>query len=712
MLEVKGTLAKLLAQEDLIVEQKQVETAMFDVEKRILTLPLWEKAEASVLDMLIAHEVGHALYTPNEWDFIGEIPLSYVNVVEDVRIERLMKRRYAGLPKTFYNGYKDINKKDFFQLQFADLEEFQLIDRINLSYKVGMFHDIPFNNAQEIAFREECYIVETFEEVKDLARRIAKYQQEQVSDKSTSQTEAQEEGTPLELPQQGSGEPIQSSQQEPTESIDAEGSESPTKAEQEGGQKSEESSEDDTPAPAQPNGFGSTGGKTYGDDLEAVTDSILSESIQNLVDTESAPSIYISTPDILLDKVVVETSTWVQELDTHWNQSEHCNFLKIDEEWNRYKTQSTKEVNYLVKEFEMKKSASAYARTTVSKTGVLDCSKLFQYKYNDDIFKKISVTPDGKNHGLIFNLDWSGSMGNVIFSTMKQLLNLVQFCKKTNIPFEVYAFSNEWKRDGQSRTVGAPVEGDVILESFNMINLCSSQLKTKDLERAMKYMFRIAYAFEHRGYYSVPWRMYLSGTPLNEAIISMRQILPKFQKQNKIEKCHIINLTDGEGSCIMRNRKWDNGYGLEKLSSGHLNNCQLRDRKVGRIYPQFDSTMIYNGDASVWVENLKDNFPNTSVISIRLCTGTDFSRTISYNYDFDEKETIKAEWRKHKSFIDHKSAYTRSLYILSNTLDDEASEFVVKDDAKKGDISRAFKKALKNKKTSKRILNEFISVIA
>ena len=712
MLEVKGTLAKLLAQEDLIVEQKQVETAMFDVEKRILTLPLWEKAEASVLDMLIAHEVGHALYTPNEWDFIGEIPLSYVNVVEDVRIERLMKRRYAGLPKTFYNGYKDINKKDFFQLQFADLEEFQLIDRINLSYKVGMFHDIPFNNAQEIAFREECYIVETFEEVKDLARRIAKYQQEQVSDKSTSQTEAQEEGTPLELPQQGSGEPIQSSQQEPTESIDAEGSESPTKAEQEGGQKSEESSEDDTPAPAQPNGFGSTGGKTYGDDLEAVTDSILSESIQNLVDTESAPSIYISTPDILLDKVVVETSTWVQELDTHWNQSEHCNFLKIDEEWNRYKTQSTKEVNYLVKEFEMKKSASAYARTTVSKTGVLDCSKLFQYKYNDDIFKKISVTPDGKNHGLIFNLDWSGSMGNVIFSTMKQLLNLVQFCKKTNIPFEVYAFSNEWKRDGQSRTVGAPVEGDVILESFNMINLCSSQLKTKDLERAMKYMFRIAYAFEHRGYYSVPWRMYLSGTPLNEAIISMRQILPKFQKQNKIEKCHIINLTDGEGSCLMRNRKWDNGYGLEKLSSGHLNNCQLRDRKVGRIYPQFDSTMIYNGDASVWVENLKDNFPNTSVISIRLCTGTDFSRTISYNYDFDEKETIKAEWRKHKSFIDHKSAYTRSLYILSNTLDDEASEFVVKDDAKKGDISRAFKKALKNKKTSKRILNEFISVIA
>ena len=216
MLEVKGTLAKLLAQEDLIVEHRQVETAQFDVEKRILTLPMWEKAEASVIDMLIAHEVGHALYTPNEWDFVNEIPLSYVNVVEDVRIEKLMKRRYAGIVKTFYNGYKDINKKDFFQLQFADLEEFALIDRINLFYKVGSFWNIPFNNAQEIAFRDECAVVETFDQVKDLARRIAKYQKEQVSE-STSQTEATE-GTPIELPQQGSGDQIQSSQQEPTES--------------------------------------------------------------------------------------------------------------------------------------------------------------------------------------------------------------------------------------------------------------------------------------------------------------------------------------------------------------------------------------------------------------------------------------------------------------------------------------------------------------
>ena len=80
--------------------------------------------------------------------------------------------------------------------------------------------------------------------------------------------------------------------------------------------------------------------------------------------------------------------------------------------------------------------------------------------------------------------------------------------------------------------------------------------------------------------------------------------------------------------------------------------------------------------------------------------------------DFDTKEKVKAEWRKHKSYINFNSAYTRSLYIQTTVMDDSDNAFEVKEDARKQDISRAFKKSQKNKKTSKRILNEFISVIA
>jgi len=358
----------------------------------------------------------------------------------------------------------------------------------------------------------------------------------------------------------------------------------------------------------------------------------------------------------------------------------------------------------------MKKSASAYARTTVSKTGVLNTSKLFQYKYNDDIFKKIAVTPDGKNHGLIFNLDWSGSMANVLFNTMKQLLNLIQFCKKTGIPFEVYAFTNEWEGKGANR-VDNPVENEIIIEGFNMINFASSQLKTKELDKVMKYMFRLAYSMTYRcARFHVPYKLYLSGTPLNEAVISMRQLLPKFVKENKVEKSHIINLTDGEGSCVMRNKKWGQ-YDYDKLVSGHIADCQLRDRKVGRIYPTFGYDYYGSSHTDIFVQNLKDHFPNTNVISIRLCTGHDFNR-VTYDMDFDTKEKTKAEWRKHKSFINFNSAYTRSLYILTTSMDDADNAFEVKEDARKQDISRAFKKSQKGKTSSKRILNEFISVIA
>ena len=44
-------------------------------------------------------------------------------------------------------------------------------------------------------------------------------------------------------------------------------------------------------------------------------------------------------------------------------------------------------------------------------------------------------------------LDWSGSMCDTIQQTTEQLMNLVWFNQKVNIPFEVYAFSSEYKTE-------------------------------------------------------------------------------------------------------------------------------------------------------------------------------------------------------------------------------------------------------------------------
>ena len=68
----------------------------------------------------------------------------------------------------------------------------------------------------------------------------------------------------------------------------------------------------------------------------------------------------------------------------------------------------------------------------------------------------MAVTPDGKNHGMMMFFDWWGSMQDKMTATIHQLMNLTMFCQKVNIPFEVYAFSNDsynrWDRDARYET--------------------------------------------------------------------------------------------------------------------------------------------------------------------------------------------------------------------------------------------------------------------
>ena len=156
-------------------------------------------------------------------------------------------------------------------------------------------------------------------------------------------------------------------------------------------------------------------------------------------------STYVEIPkDVNLEDFVVDWKVLHKWIGQHHDAQGKELFEFADHDYKEFRAKSQKEVNYMVKEFECRKSADAYARAGESKTGVLDTKKLYTYKYNEDVFKKITVLPDGKNHGMIFVLDWSGSMSYELLPTVKQLLNLTAFCKKVQIPFEVYAFTNEW----------------------------------------------------------------------------------------------------------------------------------------------------------------------------------------------------------------------------------------------------------------------------
>ena len=173
--EIKSQLAKLLATEDLIVEHKKVSTACFNVHTRVLTLPMWEKASNTVYDLLVGHEVGHALFTPDEdWTEVAKVPPQFVNIVEDARVEKLMKRKYAGLAKTFYSGYKELNEEDFFQIADDDISTFNLADRVNLYFKIGNFVTLDFKpEEQEII--NLISVSETFADVLIAAEELYKY---------------------------------------------------------------------------------------------------------------------------------------------------------------------------------------------------------------------------------------------------------------------------------------------------------------------------------------------------------------------------------------------------------------------------------------------------------------------------------------------------------------------------------------------------------
>ena len=706
--EIKSQLAKLLATEDLVVEHKHVQTACFNVHTRVLTLPMWEKASNTVYDLLVGHEVGHALFTPDEnWLEKVAIPPQFVNVVEDARIEKLMKRKYMGLAKTFFKGYQELNDEDFFSISGEDIDDFNLADRANLYFKIGNFVNIHFDEFDESLIIKKISDVETFDDALRVAEELYLHCKKEKEEKVDDITPPPEIGGESETPA--------------NELVEDSG-ESSEKGETEGaGDDNQPISSGDQPATA-----------PLSDDPEVQTADAFQENLQDLVGSDTSyENVYVEIPQVDLKYIIAKNDDVHKEIDAWFNhQRTKLEFLfnKVDEEFIKFKRNAQKEVNYLVKEFECRKAADSYARATTARTGVLDTSKLHTYKYNEDLFKKVSVIPDGKNHGLIFVLDWSGSMSRVMLDTIKQLYNLIWFCKKVSIPFEVYAFTNEWKKPEYNYETGEminPVDltcsykkkEDLLAvhEQFSMMNLLTSKTNIKQLEHQMINIWRIAKSFSnfYGSSYSVPTRLSLSGTPLNEAFVCLHQILPKFQKQNKLQKVQCIVLTDGEANHLSRHvlveRHWEKEpyMGTRQLPGGIT---FLRDRKIGRVY---QVPYGWHGFSDLLLQNLRDNFPSVNFIGIRVLESRDCSNFIKLYYDLSNKEYPKvlSDWRKLRSFTIKNSGYHAYFGLSATSLSQEA-EFEVDEGATKAKIKSAFIKSLKTKKLNKKVLGEFISLIA
>ena len=346
--EIKGNLARLLATENLVVEHKQTPTAYFNVDTRVLVLPKWDKASDVVYDMLVGHEVGHALFTPNV-DFTEQVscPRDYVNVIEDARIEKLMKRKYPGLKKSFVGGYTELNDKDFFQIFDKDLTELSLIDRINLHFKLGAHAMMPFEGA-EYVFVARADLAETFDEVCKIAQDVYNYAKTQEEEKE--KTEVPVSQTP-------------SSTGGDTESDDEDGFgklQVDIKGDRSGGSSTGADLED-----VKDDWYDEDGNMTEPDDGESLDDLLdgegddneggidssatqqaFNEAQENLSSIDHGqPTTYVEIPEnVDTSKHVVDWKTIHTWIDSQRDVRD--DFTEVDDDYRKFRKQSQKEVNY------------------------------------------------------------------------------------------------------------------------------------------------------------------------------------------------------------------------------------------------------------------------------------------------------------------------------------------------------------------------------
>tara|TARA_X000001036_G_scaffold142050_1_gene134911 strand:- start:13434 stop:15569 length:2136 start_codon:yes stop_codon:yes gene_type:complete len=707
--EIKGNLARLLATENLVVEHRNCSTAQFNVDTRVLTLPNWDYASNIVYDLLVGHEVGHALFTPNEdWTSVADCPMDYVNVVEDARIEKLMKRKYPGLRKSFSGGYTELNDEDFFDIKDSDISKYTLIDRINLHCKIGANAMIPFEQ-EEKQFVTRTENSETFEEVLKISVDIYNFCKENTPEENPINDIEQQNDTVGSSGDAGNG----SSDVESNE--DGEGTyDSPSSS----GTQSVSHGE---------------GGETA--DLESKTQKAFDTNSEKFINKYHSNSTYVEIPESITTSDYVadweEVHNWIDEQrnsyiaggDGKYREDRSALYNDVDNAYKQFRKQSNKEVNYLVKEFECRKSADAYARSGQSKSGVLDTANLHTYKYNEDLFKKVTVVPDGKNHGLLFLLDWSGSMQSEILATVKQLLNLTAFCKKVQIPFEVYAFTNEYhvvrRSLGYYDQVGNEnyfskicKENKIFLSKgmFHLMNFISSRSNSKNYERMCLNLFREAYSCNHYVGYRNTIGVGLSGTPLNEAVILLNYLIPEFKTKNDLQKVNVCILTDGESCTSAYGRKFYNDHTDESyVRPRRIDGCILRDRQTGITYSKFEG---WGGNTNVFVRQLRDRNPGVNVIGFRIGTASQLSAFVStYGNSFKYLE-VQRQWKKEKSAIIPEPKAFTALYAISSNALNISSEFEVETGAKKGEIAKAFKKMLSSKSTNKKLLNSFIQYVA
>ena len=763
----KDILARLMATEDItVIHDNSQETASFDTKDRVLRLPVWKDMTGSIYDMLVGHEVSHALHTPTvEWREFSErvggnahfnIATMYLNIVEDARIERMIKDKFPGLRRDFAEAYRQLHARDLFELnKVEDVAALGLIDRINLHYKIGFIEPIPFA-AEEQKWLNRIDNAKTFKQVMKIAEDLYN----QAKKEKEEQGEQQEGGQPQaggdSDVQNDNGSGVAPAGELDKQDSDEQGSSGSGKGDSEDGEDSGQSMTDDTDDGESAESTQGQGNEPSSDDAgegsdetpegegdlpetidgecgpsAPVTYSAEQKALEDMVDANAQGYSYDEIPAVEINNVTVDFKTVLE----HWKD---IDLATATGEFATFERESRKTVMMMVQQFNMKKAADEDRRTQEASTGVLDTVKMVNYKFSDDIFLRHDVLSDGKNHGLVMLIDWSGSMCDCLTETVNQLMQLVLFCKKVNIPFEVYAFTTnsdvrlpielrsdhsspegrerqrDWFKDhpiwveSDSITNGdddddsdnANPRRNMHYHRFALLNLLSSRMNAREYKRGMAIMTQLGARYDGDYYSNYGRRAFapgydLGGTPLNEALCAMMDIIPKFQKETGVQIVNLAVLSDGAGSNI---HAGGGSYGRNKM---------FTDPKTRKTYA------CGRDETDAIISAIKDR-TGVKCLGFYLLRKL---RDVAYSNYFSDKQradwhNIEGDFKKDGCVIANATAYNEYYIIKSNQKVANTGIEDLNEDASFTKIKNAFIKSSGNRKSSRIILNRFIDMIS
>lgn len=577
---VREGLAKLMSTENISVRHSdKYPTASFDILNRVLYLPNWSNDMSDDLyNYLITHEVGHALYTTAEdlKPFMSDKKLKHIiNVIEDVRIEKKMLQKFPGAFRSFRKAYDEMLKpeNDFLGIhEHGPVSEMNFLDRANVHFKAGLYADYTVEfDQEESKLIEKIDSCVTMQDVIILAQEFKKFLEDRNEEILNSPQESGEQNSNDEESNASEGSSDGSEEQTPVAK-----NKSGEKADSYLDTKDDQDNESDNSEPntdSNKDDLGKASGaedNKESDPFESKTQSAMAKAMDELIDENIKNEYLIIPKEFDLSQVVIphdHIHGSIRKFYKHLENEGDTSLRSGIKLYEKFLKNNKPVLSNMISNFEMKKRAKLHSRTKVSRMGALDMNKLHKYRYTDDVFLKRHITPDGKNHGMIVFLDCSSSMSEHYLQSIEQTILLASFCRKVNIPFDVYGFSDENPNycKGQydidyfhyelDRNSSGKSGNDFISfqDRFFLRQYFSSNMSAKEFTMACENLLTVG-KYINRYRKCPPWEK-LGSTPMDEAILAGITLCNRMKQRHQLDVINAVFITDGSSNGSLCTRR-------------------------------------------------------------------------------------------------------------------------------------------------------------